>query len=37
MLAEFYSYVQKPKESEEAFMDELQLLVQKVLSKKQEF
>ena len=37
VLTEFYSRAQKPKESEEAFVDELQLLTQKVLSKKQEF
>ena len=37
MLAEFYRRAQKPKELEEAFTDELQLLAQKVLSKKQEF
>ena len=37
VLVEFYSCAQKPKESEEAFIDELQLLAWKVLSKKQEF
>ena len=37
MVAEFYSHAQKPKESEEAFMDELQLLTWKVISKKPEF
>ena len=37
VLVEFYSCAQKPKEMEEAFADELQLLAQKVLSKKQEF
>ena len=37
VLTEFYSHAQKPKELEEAFVDELQLLAQKVLSKKQEF
>ena len=33
ILAEFFSQVQKPKESKEAFMDELQLLTHKVISK----
>ena len=33
ILVEFYSRVQKPKESEEAFVDELQLLTCKVISK----
>ena len=37
LLAEFYSCAQKPKESEEAFADKLQLLAWKVLSKNQEF
>ena len=37
MLAEFYSHAQRPKELEEAFTDELQLLSQKVISKKPEF
>ena len=35
--AEFYSHAQKLRESEEAFVDELQLLTQKVISKKPEF
>ena len=33
ILTEFYSQVQKPEESEEAFTDELQLLAHKVISK----
>ena len=37
ILAEFYSCSQKPKESEEVFADELQVLAQKVLSKKPTF
>ena len=37
ILAEFYSHSQKPKESEEAFADELQLLARKVISKKADF
>ena len=34
ILAEFYSHSQKPKESEEAFADELQLLAHKVIQQK---
>ena len=37
VLAEFYSHAQKPRESEEAFADELQLLAHKVISKKLDF
>ena len=37
MLTEFYSHAQKPRESEEAFTDELQLLARKVISKKPDF
>ena len=37
LLAEFYSHVQKVKESEEAFPDELQILVRKVIIKKPDF
>ena len=37
MLAEFYSCAQKPRESEEVFADELQLLASKVFSKKPDF
>ena len=37
VLAEFYSHTQKPRESEEAFMDKLQLLAWKVISKKPKF
>ena len=37
VLAEFYSHAQKPKELEEAFTNELQLLAWKVISKKPEF
>ena len=37
LLAEFYSHGQKPKESEEAFMDELQILAHKVIIKKLDF
>ena len=37
VLTEFYSHAQKLRESEEAFADELQLLSQKVISKKSEF
>lgn len=37
ILAEFYSHSQKPREMEEAFADELQLLAHKVISKKPDF
>ena len=37
LLAEFYSHAQKVKESEEAFADELQILVHKVIIKKPDF
>ena len=37
ILAEFYSQAQKPKESEETFADELQLLACKVISKRPAF
>ena len=37
LLAEFYSHGQKSKESEEAFADELQILAQKVISRKPDF
>ena len=37
LLAEFYSHVQKVKESEEAFVDELQILAHKVIIKKPDF
>ena len=37
LLAEFYSRNQKLKESEEAFTDELQILAQKVISRKPDF
>ena len=37
LLAEFYSHGQKAKETEEAFADELQILAQKVISKKPDF
>ena len=37
ILAEFYSHSQKPREMEEAFADELQLLACKVISKKPDF
>ena len=37
ILAEFYSQAQKPKESEETFADELQLLAHKVISKRPAF
>ena len=37
LLAEFYSHAQKVKESEEAFSDELQILMQKVIIKKPDF
>ena len=37
ILAEFYSHSQKPKEMEETFADELQLLAHKVISKKPDF
>ena len=36
-LAEFYGCSQKPKESQEAFADEFQLLAHKVISKKTDF
>ena len=37
LLAEFYSCGQKLKESEEAFVDELQILTRKVIIKKPDF
>ena len=37
ILTEFYSQAQKPKESEETFADELQLLAHKVISKRPAF
>ena len=37
ILTEFYSRAQKPKESEETFADELQLLAHKVISKRPAF
>ena len=37
ILAEFYSCSQKPREMEEAFANELQLLAQKVISKRPDF
>ena len=37
LLAEFYSHGQKSKELEEAFVDELQILECKVISKKPDF
>ena len=37
VLAKFYSCAQKPRELEEAFVDELQLLACKVISKKPDF
>ena len=37
LLAEFYSHGQKIKESEEAFVDELQILTRKVIIKKPDF
>ena len=37
LLADFYSHGQKSKEMEEAFADELQLLAQKVISRKPDF
>ena len=37
ILAEFYSQAQKPKECEETFVDELQLLTHKVISKRPAF
>ena len=37
LLAEFYSHGQKVKESEEAFVDELQILAHKVIIKKPDF
>lgn len=37
ILAKFYSHSQKPKESEEVFTNELQVLVHKVISKKLKF
>ena len=37
VLTEFYSHAQKPRGSEEAFVDELQLLTWKVISKKPDF
>ena len=37
LLAEFYSHAQKVKESEEAFADKLQILVQKGIIKKPDF
>ena len=37
LMADFYSHTQKVKESEECFADELQVLAQKVISKKPNF
>ena len=37
LLAEFYSSAQKVKESDEAFVDELQILARKVIIKKPDF
>ena len=37
LMADFYSYTQKVKESEESFADELQVLAQKFISKKPNF
>ena len=37
LLAEFFNHGQKAKESEEAFADELQILAQKVISRKPDF
>ena len=37
ILMEFYSQAQKPKESEETFAGELQLLTHKVISKRPAF
>ena len=37
LIAEFYSHTQKVRESEEAFADELQILMQKVIIKKPDF
>ena len=37
LLVEFYSHAQKTKETEEAFADELQILVRKVIIKKPDF
>ena len=37
LIAEFYSHGQKPKESEEAFTDELQILARKVMNRKANF
>ena len=37
LLAEFYSRAQKIKETEEAFVDELQILARKVIIKKPDF
>ena len=36
-MADFYSHTQKAKELEESFADELQVLAQKVISKKPNF
>ena len=36
ILAEFYSHSKKPREMEEAFVNELQLLAHKVINKKPE-
>ena len=37
LIAEFYSHGQKPKESEEAFANELQILARKVMNRKPNF
>ena len=37
VLTEFYSHAQKLRELEEVFVDELQLLARKVISKKPDF
>ena len=37
LIGDFYNHIQKPKESEDAFADELQILVRKIIAMKPEF
>ena len=37
LIGDFYNHVQKPKESEDAFANELQILVRKIIARKPEF
>ena len=37
LIGDFYNCIQKPKESEDAFADELQILVRKIIARKPDF